>query len=190
MAKDRAEFLEKVLAGYAGNYDIEEFQPKEGELPLVATGVLHVAESGFVLTRKAEMWSANSAEYAYFFSVPSLTDSLTEQLIQYAYDEGMSHIDPKGTKNHMCSRITAIFLCDEAEDAAVERVRKCRLYKSFQFSLKGWMEFHAVAVDCGKESVTGNRYGHQTAEFMRQVLNPKPRKKGARAWGILGEMLK
>ena len=190
MAREIKEFLNQVLAGYAGNYDIEEKEIREGELPLAATAVLHVSESGFVLSRKAEMWSANSDEYVYFFTVPTLTDSLTEEAIRYAYDDGMSHIDLVGKKNHMCTRITAVFLCEGAEEAALERVRKCRLYKSFQFSLKGWMEFHAVAVDLGKESVTGNHYGRQTAEFMRDVLKPKKQKKSARALGILGEMLK
>lgn len=189
MARDRQEFFEQVLEGYAGNYDIEKTEPTEDGLPLAAKAVLHVSESGFVLTRKAQMWSADSDEYVYFFTMPVFTDEICERAIRYAYDDGMGKIDLKAKRNHMCTRITAVFLCDEAEDEAMKRVAKCRLYKSFQFSLKGWMEFHAAAVDLGKESVAGNRYGRQTAEFLKTVLNPQPRKKGNHMLGILKEML-
>ena len=189
MKRDRQEFLKAVLDGYAGHYDITKTESATDGLPLAAKAVLHVTESGFVLTRKAQMWSADSDEYVYFFSAPILTDTLCEKAIQYAYDDGMSKIDLKEKRNHMCTRITMIFLADETEEAAMQRIRGCRLYKSFQFSLKGWMEFHAAAVDLGKHSVAGNRYGRVTAEFLKNVLDPKPGKKNKNVLSILKRML-
>ena len=88
----------------------------------------------------------------------------------------------------MVTRLVAVFLCDNAQEAALERVKKCRLYKSFQFSLKGWMEFHSVAVDLGKESVTANGYGRETAKFLKNLLHP-PKERSNRFLRIFKEML-
>ena len=186
---DRQELLEKVLAGYEDNYDITRRDPEAGTVPLAAEAVLHVSESGFVLVRKAQMWQADSDEYTYIFSVPELTDEIAGRSIQYAYDDGMSKIDLKSKKHHMCTRITALFLADSVTDDASRTVRKCNLYKSFQFSLKGWMEFHAAAADLGKGECTSNRYGKPTAEFVRAVLNPQQRKKGRGPLSMLKQML-
>ena len=181
----RDELLEKLMKSYAGSY-IERFETP-GTDGLVAKAHFHVTEESYMISQKAKMWSVESDEYVWFFSVPHLTDALCEQAIRQAYDEGMAKIDPNG-KNHMVTRLCAIFLHDGADEAAEERVRKCRLYKSFQFSLKGWMEFHAVAVDLGKESVVNNGYGRETAKFLKNLLHPVKRR-GNRLWNIFKEML-
>lgn len=183
----RDEMLDKLMRSYASSYDLVRLDAPDAD-GLVATGHFHVTEESYMISQKAKMWSVNSDEYVWFFSVPRLTDAMCEKCIRRAYDEGMAKIDPNG-KNQMVTRLVAIFLHDGAEEEAEKRVRKCRLYKSFQFSLKGWMEFHAVAVDLGKESVVNNGYGRETAKFLKNLLHPKQRGKGNRLWGIFKEML-
>lgn len=185
------EYLNRVLEGYKASYDIfrlEEDSIPEG-LPLAATAEMHMTETSYVISKKAEMWSANTHEYAYFFQVPHLDAVTAEKCIAYAYEAGMSKINEEYLKNHMCTRIAANFICDEVEPDAVKRIKQCKIYKNFQFSLKGWMEFHAVSVDLGKESVEANRYGAATAKFMQNVLKPAGRKKGRRIWSIIRQML-
>ena len=97
----------------------------------------------------------------------------------------MAKIDLEGKDAHMCTRLVAVFLCDSADQAAVEEIEKCRIYKSFQFSLKGWMEFHTAAIDFGKESVVSNRYGRETAKFLKSVLHPPKRRRKANPLSIL-----
>ncbi len=185
MAKDREEFFDQVLNGYAENYDIVPAGPTEDGLPLAARADLQMEQLGYILSKKAKMWSANSEEFVYFFNAPALTDDLCAKVLAYVWKDGISRIDLTNKKDHMCTRITMVCLCDKADEAAMERVSKCRLYKSFQFSLKGWAECHAVAVELGKSSVVSNRYGRETAEFMKSVLNPQPmRKKNKKFWGI------
>ena len=176
MPVTREEFLKRLLNGYSRSYDIEFVQ--HNELPLVATAQFHVSESQYILSKKATMWTVDSDEYVYFFSVPELTEDIYSRCIQYACDNGMAKIDLTTKQPHMCTRLVALFLCDSADAAALIRLKKCRIYKSFQFSFKGWMEFHTAAADLGKESVVSNNYGRDTAKFMKNALNPPVGRRG------------
>lgn len=183
----REGFLDRLLDSYTANYDIE--RTETDRLPLAATAQLHVTETQYILSKRAQMWRADSDEYVYFFSVPALSDELCQQCIQYAYDNGMGKIDLTSSTHHMCTRLVALFLCDSMEEAAVTRLEQCRLYKSFQFSLKGWMEFHTIAVDFGKESVVSNRYGRDTAKFLKKLLQPQKGGRGKNPWSIIQKVL-
>ena len=184
MADTRDTFLSKLLDAYASSYDIAPAQ--HPQLPLAATAHCHVTETQYALFKSAVMNHSNNDEYVYFFTPPHLTDELCRRCIDYAYEDGMAKIDP--ADHHMCTRLVALFLCDSMDDAAAERLKKCRIYKSFQFSLQGWMEFHTAAVDFGKESVVSNQYGRDTAKFLKNALHPE-KKKGKNPWGILKQML-
>lgn len=187
MEHTRETFIDKVLEGYASSYDIERVH--HDTLPLAATAQFHVREAQYALFKSAEMSATHSDEYVYFFSVPHLTKALVETCIQYAYDDGMPKIDLDGKDAHMCTRLVAVFFADSADDAALEEVKKCHIYKSFQFSLKGWMEFHTAAIDFGKESVVSNRYGHETAKYLKSVLHPKKGRRKSSFASILKKML-
>lgn len=184
MTDTRDTFLDKLLDAYSTSYDITPAQ--HPQLPLAATAHCHVTETQYALFKSAVMNRANNDEYVYFFSLPHLTDALCQQCIDYAYTDGMDKINP--ADHHMCTRLVALFLCDSADDAAVKRLKKCRIYKSFQFSLQGWMEFHTAAVDFGKESVVSNQYGRDTAKFLKNALHPE-KKKGKKPWSIFKQML-
>ena len=113
----------------------------------MATAFFHVHGTKYVLSKKAELWATDNNEYVYFFSVPHLTEEVVDQCIQLAYDRGMEHIHPD--KNHMSSYIVALFLCDTYTEEAMKKVKRCRMRKSFQFSLKGWMEVHTAMIGVG-----------------------------------------
>ena len=185
MTNTRDAFLDKLLRAYSTSYDIETVQ--HPELPLSATAHCHETVTQYALFKSAVMNHSNNDEYVYFFTLPHLTDALCQQCIEYAHADGMEKIDP--ANHHMCTRLVALFLCDSMDEAAAERLKKCRIYKSFQFSLQGWMEFHTAAVDFGKESVVSNGYGRDTAKFLKSALHPEKRKKGKNPWGIVKEML-
>ena len=134
-AATRDTLLPRLLRSYAAYYDVE---PMEAQEPLVATAFFHVHGTKYVLSKKAELWATDNNEYVYFFSVPHLTEEVFDQCIQLAYERGMEHIHPD--KNHMSSYIVALFLCDTYTEEAMKKVKRCRMRKSFQFSLKGsWL---------------------------------------------------
>ena len=145
-AATRDTLLPRLLRSYAAYYDVE---PMEAQEPLVATAFFHVHGTKYVLSKKAELWATDNNEYVYFFSVPHLTEEVFDQCIQLAYERGMEHIHPD--KNHMSSYIVALFLCDTYTEEAMRRLKRCRIRKSFQFSLKGWMEVHTAMIGVGME---------------------------------------
>ena len=176
-AATRDTLLPRLLRSYAAYYDVE---PMEAQEPLVATAFFHVHGTKYVLSKKAELWATDNNEYVYFFSVPHLTEEVVDQCIQLAYDRGMEHIHPD--KNHMSSYIVALFLCDTYTEEAMKKVKRCRMRKSFQFSLKGWMEVHTAMIGVGMEPVVaGNPDGRKTVEFLKSLLFPEKVKKIGRA---------
>ena len=165
-AATRDTLLPRLLRSYAAYYDVE---PMEAEDPMVATAFFHVHGTKYVLSKKAELWATDNNEYVYFFSVPHLTEEVFDQCIQLAYERGMEHIHPD--KNHMSSYIVALFLCDTYTEEAMRRLKRCRIRKSFQFSLKGWMEVHTAMIGVGMEPVVaGNSDGRNTVVNLNSVL--------------------
>lgn len=170
----REEALEKLLRSYRSSYDIEIADTSVA--PLAASCHFYQHTSQYVLMKKAELWSADTTEHVYIFSVPELTADLYQTCEKLAYEQGMALIDPK--PGHMCTYITAVFLCDSCTDEALKLIKKCKLYKSFHFSLHGWMDFHSVAIDLGKQEITHNRSGHTTAKIMKKIyFNKKGRER-------------
>ena len=170
---ERQEYLDKILKSYAPYYDIEILEDPEG--PLVAKAAYHEHGTGYLLVKKAELYTADKHEYVWFFSVPHLTQELYQSFLDRVVAEGLPMVDPK--PGHMSTALSAIVVCDEAEDAALETARKSRIRKSFQFSLRGWMEVQTVIAEMGRAAVTGNTFARDTAEFLKNLLCPKAEQK-------------
>ena len=162
----REEMLEKLLDAYSGYFDIE--RAESSALPLAAVCHFNVRTAKYVLLKKAELWSADSNEHVYIFSVPELNEEVYRSCEKLAYDRGMSLIDPK--PGHMYTYITAVFLCDTCTPEAEKLLKKCRLYKSFHFSLHGWMDFHTVLVRRGAADFPTNRSGRTNAKLMKNIF--------------------
>ena len=170
---ERQDFLDKIIKSYAPYYDIEILEDAEG--PLVAKAAYHEHGSGYLLSKKAVLYTADKHEYVWFFSVPRLTQELYQSFLDQVVAEGLPMVDPK--PGHMSTALSAVVICDEAEEAALETARKCRTRKSFQFSLRGWMEVQTVIAEMGRTAVTGNTFARDTAEFLKNLLCPKAEQK-------------
>ena len=162
----RAEAIDILCESYSGYFDIERFDG--GENDLAATCFLHVHSEKYVLVKAAKLWEADSNEYVYIFSVPHLTEEIFARCRDYAYKEGMTHIEPKA--GHMCSYITALFVCDTCDDKALKALKKTRIYKSFRLSYYGWMDFHTgvIALESGMTAANGS--GRSTAQLLKKTL--------------------
>lgn len=168
------QILEKLRKSYSVYFDIETAEEKTEAVPdeLALTGYFYSRSEKYVLVKSAQLWAADSYEYLYIFTVPELNAELFEACREYAFSDGYKKIQPG--KEHMYSYITALFLCDTTTMEGRKALKKCRIYKSFKFSLHGWMEFHAVALDLSEQKVLCNRSGRPTAKFIRKyILNSK-----------------
>ena len=163
-----APFYEQLLNGYRSNYDITPIE--NGEDGLICKAHMHVTEAQCVVFEEFKMWTANADEYVYIYHIPHLTEELTSKVIDEVYADGFPLIDLDHVsmrQQHMRTNLVALFICDTADEAAIRRLKKCRIYKSFQFSLKGWMEMHTDLITLTDSKVYSNRYGVDTAKFLK-----------------------
>lgn len=172
MQYTREKAIARLLKSYQTYYNINMFEDEQ--TPITARCDFFEHSEKFILSRKAELWSADSEEFLYILDIPHLTLELYEKWKDYVYEDGMSriHVGP----GHMYSFITPVFICDSCDEDARKALKKCRIYKSFHFSLHGWMDFHTAVVDLSKNRIDTNRSGHNVAKILKKVLYSQTRK--------------
>ena len=168
----RAETIEKLLDLYTRQYNID--RDAAGVPYLAARCDYFEYNQQYVISRKAELWSANREEFLYLFDVPHLTEEIYRQCEAWANQDGSGRM--KIGPGHMSSDITAVFVCDGCDDYALAALKKSRIHKSFHFSFHGWMDYRAVLLLPNKESVETNGAGKREVKFMKKVLYSKKRK--------------
>ena len=88
-------------------------------------------------------------------------------------------LDTKRVKpgpGHMASYITPVFICDTCDEDARKALKKCRIYKSFHFSLHGWMDHHTAVVQVSTGQIDANGGGRHTAKILKKILYAKKKK--------------
>lgn len=174
MQYTRETALDRLLEGYRAYFNITLLE--EEHKPLTAICEFFEHSEKYVISRQANLWKADCEEFVYVFDVERLTREIYERCRDQAYEDGMkrAHIGP----GHMYTYITPIFLCDTCDEEARKALRKCRIYKSFRFSLHGWMDFHAAVLEVSAGNrITTNRSGRCVGEILKNVLSLNKRKR-------------
>jgi hypothetical protein len=169
----RNEVFEKLYDSYCTWYDMERCGGEK--TPLRATGAFHATDNAYMLVEKAKMWTAHSNDYLYVFEIPKLTPELFDSLVSEAKESGEKLIHPG--KDHKCSYITALFICEEAEPEALRKLSRYKFRKDFLFGFRGWQEIHTALVRLDDGSISTNGDGRNTGRFLKNILFPK--KKGS-----------
>lgn len=169
LAMSRKEIQDKLLKSYQRYYNI--YPAEEEQRPLIARCDYFEHSEKYVLSRKAELWSADAEEFLYLFDVPHLTEELYETCMKTATEDGMGrmNIGP----GHMYSYITAVIICDSADEKAAVALKKSRLHKSFHFSFHGWMDYRAALVLRNESRLVTNGAGRCMTKVMKKVLDSK-----------------
>lgn len=162
----------RLLKSYEAYYNIALME--DGQPYLKAVCEYYEHNQKYVISKKAELWSADGEEFLYLFEVSHLTEEIYSQCKSYAYEDGMKrlHIGP----GHMYSYITAVFVCDTCTADAGQALRKSRIHKSFHFSLHGWMDYRAAVICVRDGRFESNRAGKNVVKIMKKVLYSKSRK--------------
>ena len=167
MQYTRESAIERLLKNYEPFYDIH-MMINGDRSPITARCDFFEHSGQYVISKKAELWSAENEEFLYLVNIPHLTLETFEELKSEIHADGMKriHVGP----GHMASYITAVFVCDTCDEDARKALKKCRIYKSFHFSLHGWMDHHTALVELSTGQIDANRGGRHTAKFMKKVL--------------------
>jgi hypothetical protein len=165
--------IERLLDSYKAYYNITMVEDEASHLKAFCEFYEHSEK--FVISRKAELWSANCEEFIYLFDIGHLTKELYEKYRDYAYDNGMerANIGP----GHMYTYITPVFVCDTCDLDVIKLVKRCRIYKSFQFSLHGWMDYHVAVYEISNNKIFTNRSGRCVEKVLKSVLFQKKRRR-------------
>ncbi|MGN0316385.1 MAG: hypothetical protein ACI4E1_00445 [Lachnospira sp.] len=181
MEYTRKTALETLIDSFKAYYnvlpakDIEIAGTDKSYLPLEAVCEFYERSEKYVISRKAELWTANCEEFIYLFSVDNLTEELFRQCEMYALEDGMNraHIGA----GHMYTYITPIFLCDSCEPSAKKALKRCRHSKSFKLGFHGWMDFHVAMFNLADNSISSNKSGKCVVKVLNNVLYKKKGRK-------------
>ena len=122
----------------------------------------------FMVSKKANLWTANAEEFIYLFYTPNLTEQIYEECMKLVAESwpAQAHIGP----DHMYTYVTPLFVCDSYEETAAKKLKKCRIYKSYKFSCHGLMEYHTALVCDGGKEVISNSRGSCVKKMINKVL--------------------
>ena len=106
--------IERLLRSFSSCYNIQLVE--DDQTPITARCDFFEHSGQYVISKKAELWSADNEEFLYVLSIPHLTLELYEQWRDHVQAEAMEriHVGP----GHMASYITPIFICDTCDEAA------------------------------------------------------------------------
>lgn len=121
-----------------------DVQPESGDGPLCASAAFHQRGEGYILSKRATLWAAESHEHLFIYRAARLDAAQWPAIRQDALDRGMARIRPHD--EHMVSYVSALILCSELDAGAARAVRRTRYSKSFWWGLRGWMRLRALAL--------------------------------------------
>ncbi|MCI5829873.1 MAG: hypothetical protein UHY90_07090 [Treponema sp.] len=122
----------------------------------------------FIVSKKVNLWSADSEEFMYVFLVPLLTKEIFSSSIEYIESDwkNHAHIGP----GHMFTYITPIFICEQVNPDAEKVLKRFRKYKSYRFSFWGWSEFHTALINCNENKIITNRSGRCLKKSFKKIF--------------------
>lgn len=162
MPVSRETMLAKLHDAYTVYFD--DVNVPDAVPHLAACYDFHSTNECFVISKKVKLWSAETNEYVHVFSLPHLDEQTYAACRDQALGLGMRKVRPH--LDHKSSYITAVFVCDRITEEAAKALEKTRIHKDFLFSLKGWMDFRAAAVELSSGRALVNGAARDMKEFM------------------------
>ncbi len=164
---NRSIWVQRLLEQYTSQFDIITYDCGfDGNEALQAACVYHSRSEKYVLSKKAQLWAAETNEYLYIFSLDKLTMDTYQTCRDQALHLGMQLVQPHA--EHMYSYITTIILCDEADTDVLQALQKYKKSKNFKLSLHGWMEYRIAVVVNDSTAVFANKSGKDVKTFLQK----------------------
>lgn len=165
--RSREEIVERILQNNEAYYNVTRVEEKL-EVPLVARCDFFESVEKYLISKKAELYTTQSEEFLYIFSINHLDMELYTKCKEYALEDAMPrmNIGP----DHMCSVVGYHFIVDTYDEDVEKAIKKCKIYKSFRFSLHGWMSGRMALIGVKDKVFISNPEGHSMAKALAQIL--------------------
>lgn len=165
MSSLRSTLEQRLQTIFSTHYDID---PVQDGSSLKAVCAFHSRDSQYVLSKKVELWAAEHHEYLYIYSIPHLDEAAVEEMFQKTLELGSPLVKPHA--QHMYTYLTALVLCDQADEQALQVLQKKKHRREFKLSLHGWMEFRIAAVDLSTGEIHTNRAGKPFGKDLKRLV--------------------
>ena len=156
--------LEALIDTYRAYFDIETVDGQQ--LKYIAT--MRSMTEGYILTKKANIWRVRDEEHILIYNTQALDADILESITTDSLSRSKDMVSPG--KDHRCTIITSIVLCDYLDRACHERVVKYTYARSFRLMLNGWMEHHLVIIPLNGDSPICSRHAKGHVDNAMKVL--------------------
>lgn len=129
----------------------------EGAGPLQAHAAFHQRGEGYILSKRATLWAAESHEHLFVYILPHLDMSRWRAIHEDGLTRGRGQIRPHD--EHMVSYVSLLVLCRTLDAEVAHAVRRTRYSKSFWWGLRGWMRLRACVVAVPERAGEGGAPG-------------------------------
>ena len=158
--------LSTILQSFSRYYDINTENPVP---PFVAEAVFHSHNEQFFLVKAAKIAQIDSNEYAFFATIPLLSQKTLEELCETAWETGLSRV--KVSSNHRNSDVTLVIVAEKTENDAFLHVKKIHHHKSYRFGFLGWSDFRVILLENSSGRVVSNRAGRDFQKIFKSIKN-------------------
>ena len=170
MPLDRETFLTVLEDSYSAYYTIHKNEDRT-ELPLAFRADYYSRDEKYWLTKSVKIWGNETNELCYVFSAPRFDEETVGRCLDYVIADAQPRVKPH--KEHQYTNFKAIFVADGFDGAAKKTVQKCRYSKSYWFSLHGYTELLAAAVDMSDRSTATNKAGYPLVKYFRKLFDAR-----------------
>ena len=180
---DSASYLDYILNKLSATHDIVRNYIPEGQSdieqagPFPAYASYYSTSEKYVLTRKANLWTAKEYEHILFLTA---AESLNEEVLftkaQTLISDFMEPVfvrkeEKYPPKDHMRTFLTIVLVLDSAPSRElIHRIRKYRFDKGYLFSIRGYAQGRIIAVDLSGNKVYGGPAARDVAAFFKPMI--------------------
>ena len=159
-----SEAIERILPAFEQYYTVN----KESEPPFCAQAEFRSHNEQYFLVRSAHIADIDSNEFVYFASEPSLSNEKLSELVNKAWQNGLSKVKPYN--GHRNSDVTLIIITKKFECPLEKAIKKIKLYKSYKYSFHGWSNFKLAVVELDTNSIYFNRFGKDYRKLLEKNI--------------------
>ena len=159
-----ADVLDALLKSYQRYYNLktEDVQP-----PFAAEAAFHSHDEQYFLFKSAKLAEAEAHEYVFFAVGETLSLADVQSLDQAAWERGLSRAKPG--PNHRSTDVALIILAERIAPEAMRYIETLKRYQSYRFTLHGWSQYQAIALETSTGTLSSNRRGRDLQKLFRNI---------------------
>lgn len=163
---NREEFIQILKDSYSAYYNIIPVAPSAA--PLAFRADYFSRDEKYWLTKSIPIWGNETNEFAYVFAAPSFDRAAVDECVGEALNESLPRVRPH--KEHQYTNVKVVFVADALDRDVADYIHKKKFSKSYKFSLHGYTELKAGAVDLSEKKVYTNPAGQDLTKYFSKLF--------------------